>query len=330
MNWPLKKLNKHTMESKVNFKLMSMVGQGGSVFGISLIELMNQRNDLMVLSSDMSTPAGLDKFKAAFPDHFMNMGIAEQNMIGTAAGLAEEGYKPICVAQACFMTMRSFEQVRQYSGYMQIPMVIVGIGSGLSLQYMGNTHYSIEDLAVMRSIPGMEVIAPCDSYEAVLAFGHAVNSKHPVYIRLFGGTAIPAVFNEEKEFVCGKAIKIRTGGDIQIIATGSMVLNAIRVADELAAEGIQASVVDMHTIKPFDTDSIDYEKKLIVTIEEHSIIGGLGSSVADVLSQCTNHPKLLKFGINDRYMPVGGYKYLLQQCGLDVESIKNVIIYNIK
>ena len=111
------------MENKVNFKLMSMAGQGGSVFGISLMELMGQRNDLMVLSSDMSTPAGLDKFKAAYSDHFMNMGIAEQNMIGTAAGLAEEGYKPICVAQACFITMRSFEQVRQYCGYMQIPMV---------------------------------------------------------------------------------------------------------------------------------------------------------------------------------------------------------------
>lgn len=318
------------MESKVNFKLMSMAGQGGSVFGISLIELMNQRSDLIVLSSDMSTPAGLDKFKTAFPDHFMNMGIAEQNMIGTAAGLAEEGYKPICVAQACFITMRSFEQVRQYCGYMQIPMVIVGIGSGVSLQYMGNTHYAIEDLAVMRTIPGMEVIAPCDSYEAVMAFEYAVNSEHPVYIRLFGGTAIPTVFNEEKTFVCGKSIKMREGGDIQIVATGSMVGNALKVAEVLAAEGVEASVVDMHTIKPLDAAAIEYDKKLIVTIEEHSVIGGLGSAVAEVLSQHTTHPKLLKLGVNDRYLPVGSYKYLLQQCGLDIETIKNEIIKNIK
>ena len=318
------------MENKVNFKLMSMAGQGGSVFGISLIELMNQRNDLMVLSSDMSTPAGLDKFKAAYPVHFMNMGIAEQNMIGTAAGLAEEGYKPICVAQACFITMRSFEQVRQYCGYMQIPMVIIGIGSGVSLQYMGNTHFAIEDLALMRTIPGMEVIAPCDSYEAVLAFEYAVNCKHPVYIRLFGGTAIPAVFNEEKEFKCGKAIKMRQGKDVQIIATGSMVGNAMKVAEELAAEGIESSVIDMHTVKPLDRDSIDLNKKLIVTVEEHSIIGGLGSAVADVLSQYVSHPKLLKLGINDRFVPVGSYKYLLQQCGLDIESIKNEIIKYLK
>ena len=318
------------MENKVNFKLMSMAGQGGSVFGISLIELMNHRNDLIVLSSDMSTPAGLDKFKAAYPDHFMNMGIAEQNMIGTAAGLAEEGYKPICVAQACFITMRSFEQVRQYCGYMQIPMVIIGIGSGVSLQYMGNTHYAIEDLALMRTIPGMEVIAPCDSYEAVLAFEYAVKSNYPVYIRLFGGTAIPAVFNEEKEFNGGKAIKMREGKDVQIIATGSMVGIALKVAEGLAAEGIDSTVVDMHTVKPLDEDAIELNKKLVVTLEEHSIIGGLGSAVADVLSQYANHPKLLKLGINDCFVPVGSYNYLLQQCGLDIESIKNEIINNLK
>jgi transketolase len=318
------------MENKVNFKLMSMAGQGGSIFGISLIELMNQRNDLMVLSSDMSTPAGLDKFKAAFPDHFMNMGVAEQNMIGTAAGLAEEGYKTICVAQACFITMRSFEQVRQYCGYMQIPMVIIGIGSGLSLQYMGNTHYAIEDLALMRTIPGMEVIAPCDSYEAVKVFEYAITSKHPVYIRLFGGTSIPAVFNEEKTYKVGKAISMREGADVQIIATGSMVGNALRVVEELALEGIESSVVDMHTIKPLDTDAIDLNKKLIVTLEEHNIIGGLGGSVAEELCQHTSHPKLLKLGVDDRFAPVGSYKYLLQQYGLDIESIKNTIINNFK
>ena len=130
------------MDNKINVKLLSMVGQGGSAFGITLMELMKKRDDIMVLSADMSTPAGLDKFKASYPDHFMNVGIAEQNMIGIAAGLADEGYKVICVAQACFITMRCFEQVRQYTGYMGIPMVLIGIGSGLSLQYMGNTHYA--------------------------------------------------------------------------------------------------------------------------------------------------------------------------------------------
>lgn len=318
------------MESKVNFKLMSMAGQGGSVFGISLIELMNQRNDLMVLSSDMSTPAGLDKFKTAFPDHFMNMGIAEQNMIGTAAGLTEEGYKCVCVAQACFITMRSFEQVRQYCGYMQIPLVIVGIGSGVSLQYMGNTHYALEDIALMRTIPEIEVMAPCDAYEATKAFEYAVNSKHPVYIRLFGGTGIPAVFNEEVGFAGGKAIRLREGKDVQIIATGSMVGIAIKVVEELVAEGIKCSIVDMHTIKPLDADVIDNGTKLIVTLEEHSIVGGLGSAVAETICKKSNHPKLLTLGVNDKFLPVGNYPYLLQQCGLDIKNIKNEIIINIK
>lgn len=309
------------MENKVNFKLMSMAGQGGSMFGITLMEMMKERNDLMVLSSDMSTPAGLDKFKAAYPDNFMNMGIAEQNMIGTAAGLTEEGYKCVCVAQACFITMRSFEQVRQYCGYMGLPLVIVGIGSGVSLQYMGNTHYAVEDLALMRTIPGMQVIAPCDAYEATKAFECAMNSKQPTYIRLYGGTAIPAVFAEETEFECGKAIKLRDGNDIQIIATGSMVGNAMKVAEALSAEGIEAEVLDMHSIKPLDASSIDYDKKLIVTLEEHNVIGGLGSAVAEELSRKANHPKLLTLGINDQFLSVGNYQYLLQQAGLDLETI---------
>lgn len=318
------------MENKLNFKLLSMAGQGGSAFGIGLTNLIQEHPEIIVLSSDMSTPAGLDKFKASYPDHFMNVGIAEQNMIGIAAGLADEGYKPICVAQACFITMRSFEQIRQYCGYMGIPVILVGIGSGLSLQYMGNTHYALEDIALMRTIPNMQVLAPCDSYEAVMAFEYAVKSSCPVYIRFYGGTAIPTVHNKEIVFECGKTIKLKEGRDIQIIATGSMVGNAIKVAEELAAEGIESTVVDMHTIKPLDVGAIELHKKLIITIEEHSVIGGLGSAVADALSQHTSHPPLIKIGINDRFLPVGSYKYLQQYCGLDIEGIKNAIINNIK
>ena len=318
------------MESKMNFKLMSMAGQGGSVFGMSLMALMNCRSDLMVLSSDMSTPAGLDKFKAAFPDHFMNMGIAEQNLIGTASGLADEGYKVVCVAQASFLSMRGFEQLRQYCGYMQIPLVAVGIGSGLSLQYMGNTHYAIEDLALMRTIPGMQVIAPCDAYEAVKAFEYAVDCGHPVYLRLFGGTAVPAVFNEEEPFVGGKAIRLREGKDLQIVAAGSMVDKALKVAVELSSEGIDASVVDMHTVKPLDTEALALDGKLIVTLEEHSIIGGLGSAVAEVLCQYDCHPKLVKIGLKDHFVTVGSYLYLLEQAGLTVEHIKSEIVNSLK
>ncbi len=318
------------MENKINVKLLSMAGQGGSAFGISLINLMKERNDLMVLSSDMSTPAGLDKFKVAYSDHFMNMGIAEQNMIGTAAGLTEEGYKSVCVAQSCFITMRSFEQVRQYCGYMKLPIVIVGIGSGLSLQYMGNTHYSIEDMALMRTIPGMTVIAPCDALEAMKALEFAVNHDGPVYIRLYGGTGIPSIYDEDYDFKVGSAVKLREGKDIQLIATGSMILTAMKVADMLNEERITATVTNMHTIKPFDSSAIELDKQLIVTLEEHSFIGGLGSTVAESLSVHPQHPKLLKLGISDTFMPVGSYTYLLNQVGLSPEKIKESIIKELK
>lgn len=317
------------MENKINAKLLSMAGQGGSAFGIGLMNLIQEHPEIMVLSSDMSTPAGLDKFKAAYPDHFMNVGIAEQNMIGIAAGLAEEGFKPICVAQACFISMRSFEQIRQYCGYMGIPMVLVGIGSGLSLQYMGNTHYSIEDIALMRTIPGMTVVAPSDALEAMKTLEAAINHPGSVYIRLFGGTGIPAVYQEDYQFEFGKAIRLRGGKDIQIIATGSMVSNAIKVAEALELEGIYATVTNMHTIKPLDIDAIEYDKKLIITIEEHNIIGGLGSAVSEHLAKYSQNARLLMLGIKDTFMPVGNYSYLQEQAGLSIEKVKNMITKNL-
>lgn len=314
------------MENKINVKLLSMAGQGGSAFGIGLMSLIEKHPEIVVLSSDMSTPAGLDKFKAAYPDKFINVGIAEQNMIGIAAGLADEGYKPICVAQACFITMRSFEQIRQYCGYMNIPLILVGIGSGLSLQYMGNTHYSIEDMALMRAIPEMTVVAPCDALEAMKAIEAAVTYKGAVYIRLFGGTGVPALYQENYEFEIGKAVFIRDGKDIEIIATGSMAVIAMKVADALGEEGVSAAVVNMHTIKPIDKEAICFDKKLIVTIEEHNVVGGLGSAVEDVLSSHSTNPRVLKIGIDDRFMQVGSYQYLLEQCGLSVEQIKIKIL----
>lgn len=317
------------MENKFNVKLLSMAGQGGSAFGVGLMNLIQVHPKIVVLSSDMSTPAGLDKFKTTYPDHFMNVGIAEQNMIGIAAGLADDGYKPICVAQACFITMRSFEQIRQYCGYMGIPIVLVGIGSGLSLQYMGNTHYAMEDMALMRTIPGMTVVAPCDSLEAIKALEAAINEKGPVYIRLFGGTGVPAVYSEDYDFKLGKAIAIREGKDIQIIATGSMVDNALKVAEALELEGIYATVTNMHTVKPLDDSAIELDKRLIVTLEEHNKKGGLGCIVSEIMASNPQHPKLLMFGINDTFMPVGSYPYLLEKADLSIEKIKEKIFENI-
>ena len=302
-----------------------MFGQGASMFSMALLDFVKDYTNIRVLSSDMSTPAGLDKFKSVHPDMFINVGIAEQNMIGIAAGLTEEGYRPICVAQACFLSMRSFEQIRQYAGYMKLPIIFVGIGSGYSLSLMGNTHYAMEDVALMRTIPNMQIIAPCDAYEAVKALEAAIKSDKPTYIRLFGGTGLPIIFNEEPIFEIGKAISLREGKDVQLIATGSMVSIAMRVALELENEGLSVSVVDMHTIKPLDKTILDKQVKMIVTIEEHSIIGGLGSAISDFLANMSKHPILLKIGSKDKFSKVGDYQWLLSENGLDVELIKNKI-----
>lgn len=320
------------MENKINVKLLSMAGQGGSAFGITLMELMKERNDIMVLSADMSTPAGLDKFKAAYPDHFMNVGIAEQNMIGIAAGLADEGYKVICVAQACFITMRCFEQVRQYAGYMGIPMILVGIGSGLSLQYMGNTHYALEDIALMRTIPGMTIVAPCDSLEACKALESAIDNNGSTYIRFFGGTGIPAVHSDDIDFELGKAIKLRDGKDVVILVYGSLVRPALEVANTLAEQGLECEVIDVHTVKPFDNNVLNscLDKKLVVTIEEHRLTGGLSNVILEKMKENQISTAILNLGVGNYYPLPGSYPYMLEQCGLSVEKITNSIINKIK
>lgn len=320
------------MDNKINVKLLSMAGQGGSAFGITLMELMKEHDDIMVLSADMSTPAGLDKFKATYPNHFMNVGIAEQNMIGIAAGLADEGYKVICVAQACFITMRCFEQVRQYAGYMGIPMILVGIGSGLSLQYMGNTHYALEDIALMRTIPGITVVAPCDALEASKALECAISNNGSTYIRFFGGTGIPAVHSDNIDFELGKAIKIREGNDVAILAYGSTIKQALGVAESLSEQGIEAEVIDVHTINPFDNAMIDIckDKKLVVTIEEHRLIGGLSSVISEKMKEKQISTATLNIGVDNNYPLPGSYPYMLEQCGLSVDVITNSIINKIK
>lgn len=315
--------------NKVNPKMMSMFGQAGAMFGVALPELAKEDDKIMVLSADMSSPVGLDKFKTAYPDRFLNLGIAEQNMIGVGAGLASEGYKVITEAQACFITMRSFEQVRQYLGYMKCRQVVVGAFSGFSLTYMGNTHYALEDLALMRTVPGMNVIAPCDAVEAMKALNAALENEHPTYIRLMGGTGTPIVHQGDFDFQIGKAIKLKDGRDIQIVATGSMVASALKVASKLEEVGISAEVNDMHTVQPLDKQAIRQNVKMIFTIEEHRITGGLGDAVASVVAADITYPRLVKIGAPDSFSKVGDYKYLLEENGLSEEAIYNTIKNNL-
>ena len=302
-------------------KMLSMFGQGGSMFGILLPELVKEGANITVLSADMSTPAGLDKFKAAFPEKFFNLGIAEQNMIGVGAGLSDEGSIVVSEAQACFITMRSFEQVRQFCGYMSSKQVLIGLSSGYSLTFFGNTHYALEDIALMRLVPGITVIAPCDALEAMKALDATMKSDKSSYIRIFGGTSTPIVHQSDFNFEIGKAIKLRDGNDVQIIATGSMVCQALKAAERLLEKGIEAEVVDMHTIKPLDTEAIRKDVKGIFTVEEHRSTGGLGEAVASHIATSNGYPKLTIIAAPDAFSRVGDYDFLLKENGLDSEAI---------
>jgi transketolase len=317
--------------NKLNVRLLSVLGQRGSISGFALPNIVKEYPNVIAISADQVFASALDRFKATNPDKLINVGIAEQNMIGFAAGLSEEGFIPVCFAQACFLTMRSFEQVRQYAGYMGIPMVLVGISSGYDTRLMGNTHYALEDIALMRTIPNMTVVAPCDALQATLAIEAAVASHKPVYIRTYGEPGIAPVYKDNSApFKLGKANILRTGTDLKIVATGSMVLQALKVADRLSQLGIEATVVDMHTIKPLDTSVLN-DASLVVTIEEHRLMGGLGDAVASYyMSLEGDRPALIKCAVPNEFGPVGDIPFMWDYAGLTTEKILSKILLNIK
>lgn len=316
---------------KYNAKMFALFGMNGAVFS-SAVPFYHDAYNYKVLTSDMCSGAGLARYAQKFPNDFINVGIAEQNLIGVTAGLASEGVRCIAVAQACFISMRSYEMIRQYLGYMGNKAIIVGINSGFALTYFGNSHYAIEDLSLMRTIPGMTVLSPADAGEAVKAFEAALEMNSPVYIRLSGTINTPIVYADDFEYKIGKITKIlNNGNDVAIFATGTMVNNAIIAANTLDVDGIKVQVNDVHTVKPIDIHAIKSAKnsRMIVTIEEHTIIGGLGGAVAEVMAEEGNMPKLLRIGVNDCFCSVGDFNYLMDQNGLTPEKIVESIKANL-
>lgn len=319
--------------NKLNARIYSKLGQSGSVFGVGLFEAFKEHPNIIVLSSDMSTTAGLDRFKNMHPDLFYNVGIAEQNLIGIAAGLSSEGKKPIVTAQAAFISMRSCEQVRQYLGYMKSNVIAVGIGAGFALTFFGNTHYSMEDMSIMRTIPGITIISPSDAGQAAKAIIEAANLSGPVYIRLTGGLNNPIVYTEDYNLIIGKAIKIKEGSHITVFATGSMVYQSLKAAEIIEKQNLTVRIIDVHTIKPLDTEIIQScsDSNLFVSIEEHSIIGGLGTAIAEFMAENKGMPPLLRLGVKDQFSHPGDYHFLLEQNKLQPMQIAVDIInkYNL-
>ena len=301
-------------------------------FGQVALELPKINDKVIVMVADQMSPAGLEKFRDECPDHFINIGIAEQNLIGVAAGMAKEGHTPFVLAQAVFVTGRCFDQIRVNLAYMQFGVKIVGLSAGLSIGQYGATHQSLEDVTLMRVLPNMVVLSPADCTETAKALIATATDPRPTYIRLSGWMNCPIVYKKDYDYHIGKAITLREGTDIAIIATGPMVYNSLKAADMLAEEGLTVKVVDMHTIKPLDKEAIDecLNTKLIVTAEEHSVIGGLGSSVAEHLSLKMGKPRQLIIGTNDKYIKAGDYLYLQEQFGLTPIQIKEKVLLTYK
>lgn len=291
-------------------------------YGKALVELGAKNKNVVVLDADLSKSTKTADFQKVYPDRFFNMGISEQDMMVTAAGLATCGKIPFASTFAIFATGRAYEQVRNSIGYPHLNVKIAATHAGITVGEDGATHQSIEDISLMRGIPGIVVINPADAEETRQAIFAAAEHYGPVYIRL-GRMAVPDIHDQNYKFELGKGEVIREGKDIAIIATGVMVSIAIEAADKLKEEGIEATVVNIHTIKPIDKDLIvEVAKKTgkVITAEEHSIIGGLGSAVAEVLSE--EYPvKIKRIGIRDEFGQSGSPKELLKHYGLTAEDI---------
>lgn len=298
------------------------------MFTGTLLELAKRDRDIVAVTTDARGSVTLDTFARELPDQFVELGIAEQNAVGVGAGLASAGKKVFVCGPACFYVARSLEQVKvdvAYSGY---PVKIVGVSGGVSYGALGSSHHSLHDIAVIRAFPGMHIVLPCDIYQTKRLVKDLINYPHPVYVRV-GRNAVPNVYADENaDFTIGKANLLLDGNDLTIIGTGETVYHCLEAGKSLRARGIKARVIDMHTLKPFDSKIVEKaarETGRIITVEEHSIFGGLGSAVAETISQ--THPVPLRIlGIPDENAVNGTPLQIFRHYGIDSEGILETAI----
>lgn len=286
--------------------------------------LMERDSDIYFLTGDLGYNV-LEEMEAEFPKRFANVGVAEQNMIGIAAGLALNGKKVFVYSIIPFVTMRCFEQIRNDIAYHDLDVTLLGVGSGLSYGILANTHFALEDVGILRCLPDMTIVSPADGLEASLAVDAIYNHKGPVYLRI-GKREEPKILQEPYPFKIGRGVILQEGKDIALFATGTIFSNVIAAAKILQEKHkISATIVNIHTIKPLDKKLIlntSYGKKAVFTIEEHSVKGGLGSAVAEVLSEVKDHPPLYRIGTPDKIIKhMGSQEYLRKKLRLSPEAI---------
>ncbi len=309
--------------NKVQFRTWSILGKRGT-FGSVLTEFAPYYDNLLAMSADFTRSSGLERFSKLYPDKYLNVGIAEQNLIGVASGLASEGYNVFATSFAAFVTTRCFEMIKVHCGYMRHNIKVVGLAAGFGVQQQGNTHYGLDDICLMRTIPNMTIVSPSDSTEVVKATEQLLNFEGPAYLRLCGESVDPIVYKSDYDFIIGKAVILRDGCDVAFIATGSMVYQSLAAAKNLEGLGVECAVINMHTINPIDKEVIErYSRscKLIVTVEEGFVSGGLAAAVLEVIANLKgNTSDVLNIGLSG-FPHAGSYKYMLSETGLDSEHI---------
>ncbi len=296
--------------------------------GEAMILVAEEFSEVCTVNADITNTARMVNFEKKYPERVLNVGIAEQNSIAYSAGIAREGLVPFTIGLGAFTPMRCAEQMRMALGYMNMNVNVVAIESGVGFGPLGNTHFSMDDISVVRAIPNFTVISPSDPMTIYKTLRSAATYEGPVYIRLTGAGGFPVMYNNECEFEIGKAIEYKKGTDVAIISTGALLHEAVKAAEALDAKGISTRVIDMHTIKPIDTamlDDVFANNSLVVTVEEHTRIGGLGSAVAEYKATKENTPKQVFCSFPDKYLPVGNRDYILNECGLSCEGIVKAV-----
>lgn len=310
-------------------KAYSRLGQKGAAAGIGMMEIARKDPNMRVVVADSIAIASLDRFYSTYPDRVFNVGISEQNMIGVAAGIAsDDGRAVFACTYAEFVITRALEFIRQNLSYLGFNVKLIGNSAGFAMETLAVSHWATEDIAFIRALPNMTILSAADSLEAIKCVQAAHKINGPVYVRLSGLMNCPIVYEKDFDFEAGKAIKLRDGKDIGIVATGMMVKEALDAADLLRKNGIECTVVDMHTIKPLDKECIKnlYQNhRLIVSVEEHSVIGGLGSAIAELSADWRPSPPLIILGVKDFFCKLGDLRFCWKQHGLTAIQISETI-----
>ena len=297
-------------------------------YGLILNELAAGHEDIMGIAADVADSANLHDFAEQHPDRYFNAGISEQNMVAMAAGLAKEGANVFVTSFAPFVSLRVYEAIRTVVCYMNLNVKIAALSSGFSLGVQGATHYALEDIAIMRAVPNLLVLSPADTTEMAKAMEFLASYDGPAYLRLTGLPGSAAVYKTDYEYHVNRADVIREGSDVGIFATGTLVNESVRAARLLSKSGIEAGVVNLSKLNPVDPEEIASacrKYKLVLTVEEHSVVGGIGSILSEVLAASPSHPRLVRLGVTNSGQAAGNYAYMMERNGLTAKAIAEKI-----